>query len=104
MSDRTDPFPIPMLTNVNADETASGYVPNNNTRQHQHSITFDGTVTAGIVVVEDKKGANLATFDASLELKNQVTLPGPGEQVRHRIDSAVVGGNVTTTMYRILMG
>jgi hypothetical protein len=94
-----DPIQIPMLVAATADETTSDPVPLNNCKQHYHGVEFHADVTSGVVVVEtapsrDYAGAwtEILSVDASVGLMGEISFPGPGGFVRHRISAVIAGG------------
>ena len=133
MGDYTDPVLIPMLTAATLINTVSDPVPLNNCRQHWHSVKIRGATTAGVWVVEIAPERDFAglwepilsmdiaaeiaastagdgVFTAQLaagDVERQISWPGPGGFVRHRIPTAITGGanhTITSVMRRIMLG
>lgn len=109
MGDFLDPIAIPLLTAASADETTSDAIALNNCKQHYHAVTFSAIGT-GLVLVEvgptvDYAGTwqTILSCDPSVQTFFEVTWPGPGAFVRHRIDT-VLNVTVTSTCRRIQAG
>jgi hypothetical protein len=110
MGNFVDPIAIPMLTAVSVDETTSEAVALNNATQHYHKVLFSAIGT-GIVLVEVGPAVDYAgtwqpilSCDASVQTFFEITWPGPGAFVRHRIDTVLGGCTVTSTCRRIQAG
>lgn len=105
---------VPMLVAASVDETTSDPVPLNNTRQHWHGVEFAVGVTSGVVIVETAPTRNFAgawkellSVDASANMQDDITFPGLGGFVRHRISTVVAGGgspSVSSWCKRIQIG
>lgn len=110
MGDFHDPIAIPMLQAVSALDSVSDAVPLGNTRQHHHGITFTGVAT-GHVKVETGPSPTFAgawqeiyDADAAVQAYHEITWPGPGLFVRHRISTVLNAGSVSSNMRRLQAG
>lgn len=108
MSETFDAIAIPMLIAQSADESTSHACPIGNTKQHSHFVTFTGAAS-GVVTIESGPSSDYAgtweeleVCDAATKLYWEISLPGPGQFVRHRISTVLNAGSVSSSVRRLM--
>lgn len=109
MSDHMDAIKIPMLVAASANQATSSPVALNNSKQHYHGVQFDPATASGVVKVEtaptkDWSGAwtEILSVDATVDKMAEISFPGPGGFVRHRVSTVLAGGTVSSWTRRLL--